>query len=164
MHEKVIAFNKTQRTAQRPDLRAGDVVRVARKIVEGTKERVQTFEGMVLAIRGGQSSSPMITVRKVSFGVGVEIVFPLYSPQIQEVELVKRAKVRRAKLNYIRNKTARALRFKFTPASELASQKEETPSDNVSTETESTETSEEKVVEKKAESKEKTESAGEEKK
>lgn len=113
MNNQVIAFNQAQTKADQPNLRAGDVVRVHRKIKEGEKERIQIFEGMIIAIKGGQSSSPMITVRKVSNGTGVEIVVPLYSPAIEKVELIKRAKVRRAKLYYIRDKAAKALRFKF---------------------------------------------------
>lgn len=113
MNNQVIAFNQTQTKADQPDLRAGDVVRVHRKIKEGEKERIQIFEGMIIAVKGGQSSSPMITVRKVSNGTGVEIVVPVYSPAIEKVELIKRAKVRRAKLYYIREKAAKALRFKF---------------------------------------------------
>lgn len=113
MNNQVIAFNTTQVKADQPDFRAGDVVRVHRKIKEGEKERIQIFEGMIIAIKGGQSSSPMITVRKVSNGIGVEIVVPVYSPTIEKVEHIKRAKVRRAKLYYIRDKAAKALRFKF---------------------------------------------------
>jgi large subunit ribosomal protein L19 len=74
---------------------------------------------MIIAIKGGQSSSPMITVRKVSNGVGVEIVVPVYSPMIEKVELVKRAKVKRSKLYYIREKTAKSLRFKFKALADL---------------------------------------------
>ena len=114
MDAKLIQFNLSQRNKERPELRAGDWVKVHRKIQEGKKERIQIFEGMVIAIKGGQSSSPMITVRKVSNGVGVEIIIPVYSPSIEKIELVKRAKVRRAKLYYIREKTAKSLRFKFT--------------------------------------------------
>ena len=121
MNNQVIAFNQTQTKADQPDLRAGDVVRVHRKIKEGEKERIQIFEGMIIAVKGGQSSSPMITVRKVSNGTGVEIVVPVYSPAIEKVELVKRAKVRRAKLYYIRDKAAKALRFKFKDMSGEAS-------------------------------------------
>ncbi len=115
MHKEVIAFNQLQRTGDY-DFRAGDVVRVHRKIVEGSKERTQVFEGMVIVMRGGQSSSPMMTVRKVSNGVGVEIIVPIYSPQITKIELVKRAKVRRANIGFVRTKPAKKLRFTFTDA------------------------------------------------
>ncbi len=119
MHEKIIAFNKTQRTVNEK-YRAGDVVKVHRKIKEGNKERIQIFEGMIIAVKGKQSSSPMITVRKVSKGgYGVEIIVPIISPNIEKIELVKRAKVRRAKLYYTREKSAKALRFNFTDAKDL---------------------------------------------
>lgn len=124
MRSEVIEFNKSQRK-ETIDFYAGDVVRVHRKIKEGDKERVQIFEGMVIAIKGGQSSSPMMTVRKVSNGVGVEIVVPVFSPGIEQIELVKRAKVRKSKLYYIREKAAKALRFKFTDASEILPKEEE---------------------------------------
>ena len=126
MNNQVIAFNQAQTKADQPSLRAGDVVRVHRKIKEGEKERIQIFEGMIIAIKGGQSSSPMITVRKVSNGTGVEIVVPVYSPAIENVELIKRAKVRRAKLYYIRDKAAKALRFKFKDMSGKATQSQST--------------------------------------
>ncbi|MEN8252150.1 MAG: 50S ribosomal protein L19 [Patescibacteria group bacterium] len=118
MRSEVIEFNKTQRKEE-IKFRAGDVVKVYRKIKEGDKERIQVFEGMVLAIKGGQSSSPMMTVRKVSNGVGIEIVIPVFSPTIEKIELVKRAKVRQSKLYYVRDKAAKSLRFKFTDGSEV---------------------------------------------
>lgn len=118
MHKEVIAFNQTQR-GEKQDLRAGDVVRVHRKIIEGSKERIQIFEGMVIVVRGGQSSSPMLTVRKVSNGVGVEIIVPLYAPQVQQIELVKRAKVRRANIGYVRTKPAKKLKLKYTDAANI---------------------------------------------
>ena len=113
MHEKIIAFNKSQRTIKEK-YRAGDVVRVHRKIKEGNKERIQVFEGMIIAVKGKQSSSPMITVRKISKGgYGVEIIVPIISPNIEKIELVKRAKVRKSKLYYVREKSAKALRFSY---------------------------------------------------
>ena len=113
MHATVIAFNATQRPTTEK-FRAGDVVRVHRRIVEGSKERIQIFEGMIIAIRGGQSSSPMITVRKASGGVGVEIIVPVAAPMIHKIEIIKRAGVRRAKLGFVRSKPAKKLRFKYT--------------------------------------------------
>src|SRR3989344_7569279 len=120
MNEKIIAFNATQRTKKVPELRSGDVVRVHRKIREGDKDRTQIFEGMIIAIQGRQSSSPMLTVRKVSDGVGVEITIPLHSPLIEKIEHVKRASVRRAKLYYIREKSAKSLRLKYKDLAEFA--------------------------------------------
>ena len=83
----MISFNLKQRKPlQIPELKAGDIVKIFRKIKEGNKERLQAFQGTVIAINGGQSSSKTITVRKVSFGVGVELVIPLSSPQIEKIE------------------------------------------------------------------------------
>ncbi len=119
MRNEVIEFNKTQRK-DTIAFRAGDVVKVHRKIKEGEKERIQIFEGMVIAMKGGQSSSPMMTIRKVSNGVGIEIIVPIFSPTIEKIELVKRAKVRRSKLYFVRDKAAKALRFKYTDGAEIA--------------------------------------------
>src|SRR6188474_980788 len=86
----------------RPAMKSGDTVRVHVKVREGDKERIQVFEGMVIGMhRGGVRAS--FTVRKVSFGQGVERIFPLHSPTIDKVELVRSAQVRRAKLNFLRN-------------------------------------------------------------
>lgn len=113
MNKKMLEFNKTLQAAKMPEFRAGDVVKVFRKIIEGGKERVQVFEGMIIAINGGQSSSKTITVRKVSNGVGVEIVVPVQSPNVEKIELVKRAKVRRAKLYFMRERSAKSLKLKY---------------------------------------------------
>ena len=113
MHKKIIEFNLNQRRTDIPELRSGDVVKVYRKIKEGSKERTQMFEGMIIAIKGHQSASPTITVRKVSMGIGVEIVLPLNSPQVERVELVKRTRARRAKLYFVRDKSAKLLSKKL---------------------------------------------------
>ena len=116
-----------------PEFRSGDIVEAHRKIKEAGKERIQVFKGMIIAIKGRQSSSPMITVRKVSEGVGVELIIPVYSPAIAKIKLVKRAKVRRSKLYYIRTKPAKSLRMKykdikeFTVAEEVKEAAAETP-------------------------------------
>ena len=112
----MIEFNRTQRTADVPALKSGDVVKVYRKIIEGGKERVQMFEGMIIAMRGGQSSSPTITVRKVSNGIGVELVLPVHSPIIEKIEVVKSAKVRRSKLYFVRERSLKSLKLKYTMA------------------------------------------------
>jgi large subunit ribosomal protein L19 len=91
------------------DIKAGDTVRVHQKIVEKGKTRTQMFEGLVLARKHGTEPGATFTVRRVASGVGVEKIFPLYSPMI-EIEIVKRAKVRRAKLYYIRTKVAKEIR------------------------------------------------------
>ncbi|MFZ6035559.1 MAG: 50S ribosomal protein L19 [Patescibacteria group bacterium] len=85
-----------------PDIRPGHTVAVYQKIKEGDKERTQKFEGMVIARTGGSGINGTITVRKISEGIGVEKIFPIHLPTITKIEVVKKAKVRRAKLNYLR--------------------------------------------------------------
>lgn len=94
-----------------PEFRPGDTVKVHVKIVEGTRERVQIFEGLVIKRRGG-GISETFTVRKISYGVGVERTFPIHTPGIAKIEVVRLGKVRRAKLNYIRTLSAKAARIK----------------------------------------------------
>jgi large subunit ribosomal protein L19 len=94
-----------------PEFRPGDTVRVHTLIKEGDKERVQVFEGVVIDRRAG-SALASFTVRKISYGVGVERVFPLYSSRIEKVELVQRGRVRRARLNYLRALQGKAARIK----------------------------------------------------
>ena len=94
-----------------PAVRTGDTVRAHIRIVEGEKERTQVFEGIVIRLHGGGARETM-TVRKVSFGVGVERILPLHSPRLEKVEVVKRAKVRRAKLYYLRDLRGKAARLK----------------------------------------------------
>jgi large subunit ribosomal protein L19 len=92
------------------DLRAGDTVRVMQKIEEKGKTRLQAFEGLVLARKHGTETGGTFTVRRVSSGVGVEKIFPLYSPMIDSIEVVKRSRMRRSKLYFIRDKVAREAR------------------------------------------------------
>jgi large subunit ribosomal protein L19 len=94
-----------------PAFNVGDTVKVYIKVVEGEKERVQTFEGVVIA-RKNSSVRETITVRRVSFGVGVEKIFPIHSPRVEKIELVKKGKVRRAKLYYLRNLSGKASKIK----------------------------------------------------
>lgn len=94
-----------------PDFRAGDTVRVHVRVVEAGRERVQVFEGVVIA-RDGAGITSTFTVRKISFGVGVERVFPLHAPIIQKIEVVRRGKVRRGKLYYLRDRVGKAARIK----------------------------------------------------
>jgi large subunit ribosomal protein L19 len=94
-----------------PDFRAGDTVRVHVKVVEGNKERIQVFQGVVIGRKGG-GIRETFTARKVSGGVGVERVFPLHSPSIDRIEVVRRGRVRRAKLYYLRNLQGKAARIK----------------------------------------------------
>jgi large subunit ribosomal protein L19 len=118
MNQKIIAFNKAQReatplTKTLPEFRAGDVIKVYRRIKEGNKTRTQMFQGTIIAINGGQSSSPSITVRKVSSGVGVELILPLYSPQFEKIEFVKRTRTRRSKIYFVRDKSVKVLSKKL---------------------------------------------------
>ena len=94
-----------------PEFRAGDNVRVYVRIKEGDKERIQLFEGLVIGRHGGGISATY-TVRKISNGVGVERIFPLHSPMVEKIQVVRLGRVRRAKLNYIRNLSAKAARIK----------------------------------------------------
>lgn len=113
MQKKVLELVKTQRADQKMDFQAGDVVKVHLRIREGAKERIQMFEGLIIAVKGRQSSSPTITVRKVSHGVGVEMIIPILSKNVDKIVLVKKAKVRRAKLYYVRSLTAKQSRMKY---------------------------------------------------
>jgi large subunit ribosomal protein L19 len=94
-----------------PEFRSGDNVKVNIRIVEGSRERIQTFEGLVIK-RQGEGISETFTVRKVSYGVGVEKTFPVNAPTIESIQVVRRGKVRRAKLNYIRSLSAKQARIK----------------------------------------------------
>jgi len=95
------------------DLRAGDTVRVHVKIEEKGKTRIQLFEGLLIARKHGTEAGATFTVRKVASGVGVERIFPLYSPTIEKIEVVRRSKVRRSKLYYVRTKVARDIKRKM---------------------------------------------------
>lgn len=95
------------------DIRSGDTVKVYTKIEEKGKTRTQMFQGLVLAVKHGHEPGATFTVRKVSNGVGVERIFPLYSPNIEKIEIVRRSKVRRSKLYFLRDKVAREIRRKM---------------------------------------------------
>ncbi len=110
MHE----FSETEKTWLRADIpafRAGDTLRVNVRVVEGEKERLQAFEGVCIARRGA-GVSETFTVRKVSNGVGVERIFPVHSPMISDITVVRRGRVRRAKLYYLRHLTGKATRIR----------------------------------------------------
>ena len=94
-----------------PDFGPGDTVNVHVRVVEGEKERIQLIEGVVIKMRGGGARNTL-TVRKISFGVGVERIFPFHSPRVEKIEIVKRAKVRQAKLYYLRERSGRSARIK----------------------------------------------------
>ena len=110
---KAIETVERPHLTDRPAMRSGDTVRVHVKVREGDKERIQVFEGMVIGIhRGGARAT--FTVRKVSFGQGVERIFPLHSPTIDRIEVIRGAKVRRAKLYFLRDLKGKAARMKET--------------------------------------------------
>ncbi|MBI4476609.1 MAG: 50S ribosomal protein L19 [Acidobacteria bacterium] len=111
MATNVIEQVERAQVSERPPIKAGDTVRVHVKVREGDKERIQVFEGIVIGMhRGGLRAS--FTVRKVSFGQGVERIFPLHSPVIDRIEVVRSSKVRRAKLYYLRNLRGKAARMR----------------------------------------------------
>ncbi len=93
-----------------PNFSSGDTVRVNVRVVEGTRERIQAFEGVCIA-KGGKGINQKFTVRKISYGEGVERVFPLFSPRIDSIELIRRGDVRRAKLYYLRNRRGKSARI-----------------------------------------------------
>ena len=107
----VAELGNAHKRADLPEFRAGDTVKVHVKVVEGTRSRVQIFQGVVIRIHGS-GVGRTFTVRKVSFGVGVERTFPLHSPIFEEIEIVTRGDVRRAKLYYLRNLRGKAAKIK----------------------------------------------------
>jgi large subunit ribosomal protein L19 len=104
--EQIAALGKTI-----PDFKAGDTIRVGYKVTEGSRSRVQAYEGVCIGRKGGATIAASFTVRKISFGEGVERVFPLYSTNIDSIEVVRRGKVRRAKLYYLRSRRGKSARI-----------------------------------------------------
>ncbi|WP_102410739.1 50S ribosomal protein L19 [Beduinella massiliensis] len=111
MSEIIRSIEREQLRTDRPDFRVGDTVRVYVKVVEGSRERLQAFEGTVMAKRNG-SVRETFTVRRVSYGIGVERTFPLHSPRVDRIEVIRRGKVRRAKLYYLRGLSGKAAKIK----------------------------------------------------
>lgn len=105
-------LNKEHLREDIPQFRAGDTVRVHVRVIEGQRSRIQVFQGVVIARKGGKGLNASFTVRKVSFGVGVERTFPLHAPTIEKVEVVTRGDVRRAKLYYLRDRRGKAAKIK----------------------------------------------------
>jgi large subunit ribosomal protein L19 len=112
MSTKLETFNKPQLKTDLPDIRPGDTIKVYQKIKEGDKERIQVFEGQVLGRKHGQGITSTVTVRKVVSGIGVERIFPLHSLTIEKIEILKKGRVRRAKLYYLRKAKGRKARLK----------------------------------------------------
>lgn len=111
MQKLIEEITKDQLRTDLPEFRAGDTVKVHVKVVEGNRERIQVFEGVVIKRQNG-GISETFTVRKISYGVGVERTFPVHSPRIAKIEVSRRGKVRRAKLYYLRNLRGKAARIK----------------------------------------------------
>lgn len=111
MNKLIQDITKEQLRSDIPDFRSGDTVRVHAKVVEGSRERIQLFEGVVIK-RHGTGISATYTVRKVSNGVGVERTFPLNTPRVEQIEVIRHGRVRRSKLYYLRNRTGKAARIK----------------------------------------------------
>lgn len=111
MSEIIKSIEKAQLRTDRPDFNVGDTLRVFVKVVEGNRERLQAFEGTVIARRNG-SCRETFTVRRTSYGVGVERTFPLHSPRVDSITVVRKGKVRRAKLYYLRNLSGKAAKIK----------------------------------------------------
>lgn len=111
MSQIIKAIENEQLRTDLPELKIGDLVKVYVKVIEGTRERLQAFEGYIIARKGG-GVKETITVRRVSFGVGIERTFPLHSPKIASIERVRGSKVRRAKLFYLRDRAGKAAKLK----------------------------------------------------
>ncbi|WP_096154657.1 MULTISPECIES: 50S ribosomal protein L19 [Bacillus] len=111
MQKLIQEITQAQLKSDLPTFKAGDTVRVHVKVVEGTRERIQLFEGVVIKRRGG-GISETFTVRKISYGVGVERAFPVHSPKIEQIDVIRRGKVRRAKLYYLRALRGKKARIK----------------------------------------------------
>jgi len=111
MNEIIRKIEAEQMKAEVPEFHVGDTVRVSAKVIEGSRERTQVFEGVVLKRQGG-SSRETFTVRKNSNGIGVEKTWPLHSPIVEKIEIVRLGKVRRAKLNYLRDRVGKAAKVK----------------------------------------------------
>ena len=109
---KILDSIKKELKTDIPQFRAGDTILVGVKVFEGEKSRVQLFEGVVIAISSGLGTSKTFTVRKISNGVGVERIFPLHSPNLDSIKVIKKGKVRRAKLYYLRSRKGKAAKVK----------------------------------------------------
>lgn len=136
--DKIKNFNSNH-TKKIPDIKSGDTVRVHTKIREGNKERIQIFEGVVIKRQGGKDVGGTITVRKISYGIGVERTFLTHSPLVQKIEVTKRAKVRRANIGYLRNlrgKSAKLKEKKFDALAVNVKEEDLAPADKVELEKE----------------------------
>ncbi len=119
MNNTIIEFNKRQQKDDIPEIRPGMKIRVHERIKEGDKERIQVFEGIVLAIKHGKNLPATMTVRAVIAGVGVEKIWPIHSPKISKIEIVRASKVRRAKLYFLRNLSPKKIKRKLSVFKEV---------------------------------------------
>ena len=110
--EKILEATKNDLKNNLPHFQSGDTISVGVKVIEGTRSRIQTFEGVVIAISSGSGINKTFTIRKISNGVCVERIFPYHSPNLESIKVVKKGKVRRAKLFYLRNLKGKAARIK----------------------------------------------------
>jgi large subunit ribosomal protein L19 len=133
MNKEVLIITKSQLKQNLLPIRPGDLVRVHQKIKEKNKERIQVFEGRVIARKHGKGINATITVRKVISNVGVEKIFPIHSPNIEKIEIVQKSKVKRAKLYYLRGvspKKARLKKIEFKEAIAAEAEPEQTAEEN----------------------------------
>ncbi len=157
MSEKIKEFNQQSLKKNLPDLRVGDIVKVHQKVPASTKgkkgakdkkDRIQIFEGVVLAIKHGKGVSATFTVRKIISGIGVEKIYPLHSPNIAKIEIVSRSKVRRSKLYYLRERSGKKAKLKrkqYVPGEETLGESAEAETEPETKEEPQTETESESV-------------------
>ena len=117
--DKIASFNQKGIKNTIPQIKSGMKIRVWQKIKEGDKERLQAFEGVVIAVKHGRGKSGTFTVRKISSGIGVERIFPFHAPTIDKIEILSRAKVRRAKLYYLRSRFGKKSKMKQVELAEV---------------------------------------------
>jgi large subunit ribosomal protein L19 len=129
MITKIEKFNQDQLKKNQPDINPGDSIKVHQKIKEGGKERIQIFEGLVLARKHGRGLSSNITVRKIVQGVGVERIFPINSPMIEKIEIVRKGRVKRAKLYYLRTAKGKRAKLKHEELSQAIAEPAATPAE-----------------------------------
>lgn len=127
MSKQTERFNQSQLKKDQPDIRSGDTVKVHQKIKEGDKERIQVFEGLVIAKKHGKGISATITVRRVASGVGVERIFPIHSSSISKIEILKKGKPRQAKLYYLRTAKGKRARLKREEYTQVIAEPVEEP-------------------------------------
>ena len=110
--DKILDLTNQELKDNLPDFKSGDTISLGVKVIEGDKSRIQQFEGVVIAISAGKGTSKTFTVRKISNGIGVERIFPYHSPNLDSIKVLKKGKVRRAKLYYLRDRIGKAARVK----------------------------------------------------